>query len=165
MNRDQVFDKLRSARAVFDAKVASVPIERLDSAIPGHVHTVGEIVWHVAAYDELMVSRLRAAHEGATTEFDRDRVGWEQFNERVWAEAAEKSGAEAVEHARAVFDDLVGEIGQLNEAELNQPVGVVEHLDPAWLEGHALWELIAIDGFDHYAMHYEQLDEAARVGQ
>jgi hypothetical protein len=152
MNRDEVLEKLRSARTVFDEKVAAVPPDRLDAAIPGHVHTVGE----------MMVGRLRAAHEGRTTGFDRDRVGWEQFNERVWDEAAAKSGAEAVQHAGVAFDELVHEIGQLNDAELNQPVGVVTHLDPAWLEGRALWELIGIDGFDHYAMHYEQLDEAAR---
>ncbi len=162
MNRDEVLEKLRSSRALLDEKVAAIPAERLDSAIPGHVHTAGEIVWHVAAYDDLMAKRLRAAHEGMTTEFDRDRVGWEQFNERIWAEAEQKSGAEAVTHAREVFERLVHEIGQLNDAELNQPVGVVEHLDPAWLEGRALWELIGIDGFDHYAMHYAQLDEAAR---
>ncbi len=162
MNRDEVLQKLRSAREIFDAKLDAVPADRLDAAIPGHVHTVAEIVWHIAAYDELMVQRLRAAHEGLTTEFDRDRDGWEQFNERIWAEAAEKPAAEACDHAREVFAELLGEIEQLNDAELNAPVGVVEHLDPAWLEGRALWELIAIDGFDHYAMHYDQLDAAAR---
>ena len=162
MNRDEVLEKLRSSRALFDKKVAAVPTDRLDAAIPGHVHTVGEIVSHVAAYDDLIVQRLRAAHDGRTTEFDRDRVGWEEFNERVWAEAEEKSGSEAVAHARTVFEELLHEVEQLNDAELNQPVGVVEHLDPSWLEGRALWELIGIDAFDHYAMHYAQLDEAAR---
>ena len=164
MNRDEVLEKLRSARAVFDEKLAAVPADRLDSPLPGHVHSVGEIVWHVAAYDELMVERLRAARDGTTTGFDRDRVGWEQFNERVWAEAAEKTGSEAVAHARDVFDGLLDQVGLLTDAELNEPVGVVEHLDPAWLEGRALWELIAIDGFDHYPMHYEQLDEALSEG-
>ncbi len=162
MNRDELLEKLRSARVIFDEKLAAVPADRLDAQIPGHVHTVGEIAWHVAAYDDLIVQRLRAAHEGRTTEFDRDRVGWEQFNERVWAEAAEKPGAEAIVRARVVFEELVHEVEQLTDAELNGPVGVVEHLDPAWLEGRALWELIGIDGFDHYAMHFEQLDEAAR---
>ncbi len=75
----------------------------------------------------------------------------------------ERSGAEAVAHAQEVFAALVAELEQLNDAELNEPVGVVEHLDPAWLEGRALWELVAIDGYDHYAMHYEQLDAAATI--
>ncbi len=160
MTRDEVLARLRSSRAAFDEKLGRIPTERLDSPIPGHVHTVAEIVWHVAAYDELMVLRLRAAHQGETTEFDRDRVGWEQFNERVWDEAAERRGAEAVAHAESVFRELLGEIEQLNDAELNEPVGVVEHLDPAWLQGRALWELVGIDGFEHYAMHLEQLDAA-----
>src|SRR5512137_2962936 len=86
MTRDEVLDRLRTSRTVFDEKLSAVPHDRLDAPLDGHVHTVGEIVWHVAAYDELMVTRLRAAHEGLTTEFDRDRVGWEQFNERVWTE-------------------------------------------------------------------------------
>jgi Protein of unknown function (DUF1706) len=162
VNRDEVLERLRSSRALFDEKVAAVPADRLDSAIPGHVHTVGEIVWHIAAYDELIVQRLRAAREAQTTEFDRDRVGWEQFNERIWAEAEQRSGSDAVAHARTVFNELVREVEQLDDAELNQPVGVVEHLDPSWLDGRALWELIGIDGFDHYVMHYAQLDAAAR---
>lgn len=163
MNREEVLQRMHSARAVFDEKLQACPPDRLEAQIPGHVHTVAEIVWHVSAYDDLMVRRLRAAHEGETTEFDRDRVGWEQFNERVWDEAAETTAPEALARARQAFAELIGEIEQLNDAELNEPVGIVEHLDPAWLEGRALWELIAIDGFDHYPMHYEQLDEACRA--
>ncbi len=162
MDRAEVLEKLRSSRAVFDEKVDACAPDRLDAAIPGHAHTVGEIVWHVAAYDELMVQRLRAARTGETTAFDRDRVGWEEFNERVWDEAAEKTGPEAVSHAREVFAELVHEIEQLDDAELNQPVGIVEYLDPAWLDGRPLWELVAIDGFDHYPMHYDQLDDVCR---
>ena len=62
--------------------------------------------------------------------------------------------------AKDVFASLVQEVSRLTDEELNASVASTAALDPAWLEGRAPWELIAIDAYDHYPLHYEALDAA-----
>lgn len=162
--RDQVLARFKEERAHFDAKVAAVPAEKLAVLVPGYAHSVSDVVVHVGAYEALIVERLRAARLGRKTEFDRDREGWEAFNERVWARARALEPGEALAQASAVFGELLEELAKLTDEELNGPVGVSAALDPAWLEGRTLAELLAIDGYDHYPMHYPLLDAAALEG-
>jgi hypothetical protein len=161
VTRDEVLDHLRSARTAFDERVARVPATAFDRHVPGGTHTPKQIVWHVAAYDRLMVERLRTARDGDTTSFDRDRVGWEAFNDRTWAEGEAFDPEMVRTTAAGIFEQLLAEIGRLSDEELSASVGVTTHLDPAWLGGRPLWELIGIDGFEHYPMHFGSLDAAA----
>jgi hypothetical protein len=161
MGRDEVVANLRATRAAFDEKVAAVPPEALELPIPGSAHSVKDIVAHVSAYDDLIVQRLVAARHGATTAFDRDRNGWEAFNERTWREAGDLKAYAVLHRAANVFSALLHEVGQLSDEELDSTVGATASLDPAWLEGEPPWRLIKTDAFGHYPMHYEALDAAA----
>lgn len=161
MKRDELIARFVAERAVFDARVAAVPAERVDVAPEGHAHSPKAIVAHVSAYEELTVERLRAAREGTTTSLERDRDGWKEFNERTWTRVAPLDPTEVRAHAREVFGDLLGELKRLTDEELAEPTGATAALDPAWLGKHAPWRIIAIDGFEHYPMHYEALDAAA----
>ena len=164
MTRDEVLDRLRSTRAAFDARVAKVPGGAFERVVPGGTHTPKQIVGHVAVYDRLVVDRLRAARDGETTAFDRDRIGWELFNDRTWEEGVVLDAATVRVSAAKEFEALLVEVGRLSDEELAGPVGISANLDPAWLEGRPLWELIGIDGFEHYPMHFGAL-EAAVLGQ
>jgi len=161
MTRDQVLARFADERAVFDAKVRAIPAEKLTARVPGFAHSVSEVVVHVGAYEALIVERLRAARRAEATEFDRDREGWEAFNERVWAKAHAVAPADALAEAGEVFGELLDEVAALTDDELAGAVGVSAVLDPAWLDGRTLAELLAIDGYDHYPMHYPLLDAAA----
>lgn len=161
MTRDEVLARLATERAVFDAKVAAVPKDALDQPIPGSTHSVKDVVAHVTAYEELIVERLVSARHGAMTAFDRDRVGWEAFNERIWREVAGRRPKAVLAHSEEVFAALQREVGALSDAELNAPVGATASLDPGWLERRPPWQLIAMDAFEHYPMHYPGLDAAA----
>jgi len=160
MTRDEVLEKLTAARAVFDEKLEAVPAEALERPLPGSAHSVKDIVAHVSSYDDLVVQRLIESRAGRTTAFDRDRAGWEAFNERVWREVADVPAADALALAREVFAALVEEVARLTDEELGAPVAATAALDPAWLSGHAPWELIETDTFDHYTQHYAALDAA-----
>ena len=157
MTRDEVLARLVAARAVFDEKLSKVPHDKVDAEIEGR-HTVKDVLVHISAYEELIVRRLRAAREGETTEFDRDRDGWEAFNDRIWVEARKVDISTAYDLSKAVFIDLLIEVRQLTDEELNEVTGITEHIDPAWLDGKRLWEMIGIDGFDHYPMHHKVLE-------
>jgi hypothetical protein len=160
MTRDEALTKLTSARAVFDEKLGRVPRAALEVPVPGSTHSVKDIVFHVSAYDDLVVLRLIASRAGITTEFDRDREGYEVFNERVWGEAAVIEPDDALARADEVFAALLHEVGRLTDDELGAPTGATAALDPEWLRGQAPWELIAVDCWDHYPMHYGALDAA-----
>ena len=163
MTRDEVLARLKVSRAVFDEKLEAIRPEALGVAPPGSVHSAKDIVAHVTAYDDLIVQRLISARHGSTTAFDRDRDGWEAFNERTWREAVGQKPEAALRRARDVFAALVHEVGQLSDEELGARVGATAALDPSWLEGRSPWQAIGIDAFDHYPMHYDALDAAARM--
>ena len=91
MTREEVLEQLKVQRAQFDARVHAIPGDSLDEPVPGSLHSPKQIVAHVSAYERLIVDRIRAARLGEKTAFDRDRIGWEAFNERIWAESAEQS--------------------------------------------------------------------------
>lgn len=164
MTRDEVLAKLRESRAEFDRLVAAIPAELRTVPVPGGAHSPKDIVLHVNAYDDLMVRRLRCARDGELTAFDRDRDGWEAFNERIWAEATAVSAQAALSRASRTFLDLLEEVSQLSDEELSTNVGVTAGIDPAWLGGRTLAELMGIDGFEHYPMHYTGLAGAAAAG-
>lgn len=164
MTRDEVLDRLRATRAEFDARVSRISDASFERLVPGGTHTPKQIVWHVSEYDRLMVERLRAAREGRTTAFERDRVGWEAFNERTWSEGQDLDAETVKSTAGRLFEELLAEVGLLSDDELAGATGSSANLDPAWLGSRAPWELIGIDGFDHYPMHFRSL-EAAAVGQ
>jgi hypothetical protein len=163
MTRDEVLARLLEERAVFDAKVAAVPLDALELPVPGSTHSVKDIVAHMTAYEQLIVERLVAARHGAVTAFERDRTGWEVFNDRTWREAVGKKPKAVLDHSAEVFAALCREVGALSEAELAAPTGATAALDPAWLDGSAPWRMIEIDAFGHYPMHYPALD-AVRGG-
>jgi len=162
MQRDEVLSRLRQSRAEFDTKVAAIPEDRLGLAPPGFAHSPKDVVAHVIAYEELIVERLRAARRGQSTAFDRDRDGWEAFNARVWADAERTSAEHVMARSELVFNDLITEIEQLDDAELTSVTGITAYIDPAWLEGGSLAEQVAIDGYEHYPMHFAILEAAAR---
>jgi hypothetical protein len=162
MTRDEVLERLRVEKTAFDLLVAAIPNARCDVVVPGQTHSPKEIVFHVVAYEELIVERLRAAREGNATAFDRDRVSWEAFNDRIWAEARKVRIDETLERSAAVFADLLHEVERLSDEELNEPVDVTASIDPAWLQGRSLAEVIGVDAFEHYEMHFKSLEEAAR---
>ena len=161
MTRDEVLTQLKLQRAAFDARVNAIPHQLLDQAVPGGAHSPKQIVAHVSAYERLIVERLRAARVGEKTEFDRDRVGWEAFNERIWAESAPAAVDAVLARSARDFLALLEEVASLANAELSETRGVATTIDPAWLKGRPLSEVIAIDGFEHYPMHFPQLEAAA----
>jgi hypothetical protein len=154
--------RLRETRDVFDAKVADVPTGAFDVVPEGHAHSPKDVVAHVSAYEALIVERLREAREGRSTEFDRDREGWEAFNHMIWAEAADMDEVDVRAQAVFTFSDLLAEIAGLTDAELNTNAGVTGHVDPAWLEDRTLAQAIAIDSFEHYPMHHDTLNAAIK---
>jgi len=165
VTRDEVLDRLRRARAEFDAKVTLVAQDRFELVPDGFGHSPKDVVAHVIAYEELIVERLRAARLGETTAFDRDRDGWKAFNARVWADAARTSSEHVLVRSTLVFNDLITEVELLDDAELSTQAGITAHIDPAWLEGRSLADLIGIDGFEHYPMHFSLLEAAADTMQ
>ena len=162
MTRDEVLGKLKKHRAEFDARVGAIPSSALDVPVPGSAHSPKQIIAHVSAYERLIVDRLRAARLGEHTEFDRDRVGWESFNDRIWAESASMPADVVLARSARDFLSLLEEVGSLTDAELSEPRGITAAIDPAWLQDRTLSEVIGVDGFEHYPMHFAQLEAAAQ---
>jgi hypothetical protein len=161
MTRDEVLTRLKARRAEFDVRVHAIPGDSFDEPTPGGTHSPKQIVAHVSAYERLIVDRIRAARLGEETEFDRDRVGWEAFNDRIWAESKSAAADAVLSQSARDFLALLEEIAALANVELSEMRGVAAAIDPAWLQGRSLWELIGIDGFEHYPMHFAQLEAAA----
>ena len=161
MDREEVLERLRTTRAEFDMRLSAIPPDALEVAPVGYEHAPKHVVAHVNAYERLVVERLQAARVGEQTAFDRDRDGWQRFNARVWGEALELDLATVLAESSRVFAELLDEVSRLTDDELNGVAGVTAAIDQAWLDGHALWELIGVDCFEHYPMHFPVLEAAA----
>ncbi len=164
MTRDEMLDRLRGERALFDAKVALVRPEAFDAPPAGFEHSPREVIAHVTAYEALIVERIEAARRRETTAFSRDRAGWEAFNEETWRAVHSIPAAEVMRRAGEVFAALVAAVEGLTDADLVGDTELTRHLDPEWLLNRSLAEMIEIDGFGHYPDHYAVLDEAASPG-
>lgn len=161
MTRDEMLRAFDESRSAFDTLLRAVPAERFAAAPPGFSHSPKEVVAHVVAYEGLIVERLSAAREAGTTAFDRDRAGWEAFNDRVWAEAAQAEPADVLRRWEEIGVSLRAELAMLTDDDLDGASPLAAHLDPAWLDGHTPAELIAVDAVDHYPMHHALLEAAA----
>jgi hypothetical protein len=161
MTRDELLRWLLETRSEFNQLVSAIPRDKLDRPIRhGKKRSARDVIYHVVAYEELIVQRLRSAQDGETTAFDRDRDGWESFNDRVWIEATNTDVNTVLARSQRVFNDLIEQVRVLQEDELNDGRGIVKYLDPAWLNGRPLWEVIGIDSFEHYPMHFGDLKAA-----
>lgn len=158
MTRDEVLEQLTKQRETFDALVDTIPADSLDVPVPGYQHTPKQIVAHVAAYEWLIVERVRAARLGQTTDLERDRRGYEHFNEVVWEESAPRDADEVLATSARTFLALVEELAGLPDEEFGALSKVAEAIDPGWLRGRNLWEALAEDTFEHYPMHVAQLE-------
>ena len=157
MTRDELLRWLLETRREFDELVAAIPKDRLERPIPGKKRSARDVIHHVTAYEDLIVQRLRKAQEGETTAFDRDRDGWEQFNDQVWEEAHHVDPPTVLARSHRVFRELIEQVSVLQEEEINGDGGIVAYLDPAWVDGRLLYEVIGIDAFEHYPMHFADL--------
>lgn len=164
MTRDEILDRLRGERALFDAKVALVRPEAFDIPPAGFEHSPREVIAHVTAYEALIVDRIAAARRGETTAFSRDRAGWEAFNAETWSAVRSIPAAEVMHQAGEVFSALMETVEGLTDADLVGETDLTRHLDPEWLLNRSLAEMIEIDGFGHYPDHHGVLDEAASPG-
>lgn len=160
MTHDELLRWLLETRREFDELIAAIPRDNLEKPIPGKRHSARDVIFHVTAYEDLIVQRLRKAQLGETTAFDRDRDGWENFNDRVWGEAQQVDPPTALARSHRVFRELIEQVRVLQEDEINGDAGIVSAIDPAWLDGHRLYEVIGIDSFEHYPMHFEDLRKA-----
>lgn len=160
MTRDELLNWLQSTREEFDRLVSAISKEDLDKPIPGKKHSARDVIYHVTAYEDLIVQRLRNAQNGETTAFERDHDGWEAFNDTVWEEAKGVDVPAVLARSRRVFRELIEQVSVLQEDEINDARGIVTSIDPAWLDGRALWEVIGIDAFEHYPMHFDDLRKA-----
>lgn len=165
MTRDEILDRLKRERAEFDALVEAIPPIAFDRPVPGHLHSPKQIVAHVSEYEQHIVERLKAARLGETTDLDRDRLGWEALNERVWKESESADPGLVLTTSARIFLTMIEELASLEDAEFGALSRVSEAIDPGWLRGQALWEVIGVDTFEHYPMHYAQLEAAARQSE
>jgi hypothetical protein len=163
MTAEEVIARLRSTRGSFDEIVAGIPSENLDRVPEGHAHSPKQIVAHVNAYEQLIVERLKAARAGETTAFDRDRQGWEAFNERIWQESESAHALDIIAASAQIFAELLSEVSRLTETDLGSSDGIAKYIDPTWLRGRNVGELIAIDAYEHYPMHFESLEASRRI--
>jgi hypothetical protein len=158
MTRDEILEQLTHERAQFDALVDAIAADAMDRPVPEHIHTPKQIVAHVSAYEQLVVERLRAARLGQTTDLERDRLGYEAFNDHMWSQCESQETEVVLASSARTFLMLVEELAGLPDEEFGALSKVAEAIDPGWLRGRNLWEALAEDTFEHYPMHCAQLE-------
>ncbi|MDI6900707.1 MAG: DinB family protein [Anaerosomatales bacterium] len=161
MTRDELLEALERHRSEWEALLSRISEADLERPLPGHAHSVKDVIGHVTAYERWVVQRLREAMAGSTTDLPIDRVGYHRYNATIWREVAPRDWVGVLADSHRAYDELVRTIRALDDADLVGETDLVRALDPRWLEGVSLGEAIAADSYRHYAQHRHLLEEAA----
>jgi hypothetical protein len=144
----ELLDKVRLARAEWDALIAQVPKERLSEPGvegEGHEWSVKDIVAHVAIYEDWMAQQLNAGgpnipHEVDTMSQDQRNAWIFEYNRRLDAGAA-------LAYAAQSHRKLITAIEALSPADLTS----TEKWE--WARGKPVYQLVPYETYLHYDDH------------
>lgn len=115
--------------------------------------SIKDIIAHIAVWQRRMLRRLQAAalHEAPDPQLQVSDEGIDSLNARFFAENRERPIAEVYDDFRTTYHEIDGLVPTLSDADLFE----AGRFD--WLDGSALWELVAGDTYEHYDEHMQSI--------
>lgn len=163
MDKTELIDRVNASYERVEAALAELtPAQWLATSEPG-AWSVKDIVAHLAAWLDRLVSEVEAAQTGKPPDsaligvVDGDRDSW---NKKIFEERREESQHQALGLFRVAHGRLVDGLHVLSEDDLNE----AGRFD--WLGDIPLWRRVAEDSWEHFEKHLpaiEQARDAAKI--
>ncbi|HEX6797202.1 MAG TPA: ClbS/DfsB family four-helix bundle protein [Ktedonobacterales bacterium] len=154
MSKSLLLERMRAGRAEWEALLAGVPEGHMaEPGIEGE-WSVKDILAHTTVYEQWTADQLDAAQRGQTEMVVRpdippgaDSFDTDERNAAYYAAHRDRPLADIAAWSRDEYPRLLAAVEALPEDVLITP-GCVPLMG-----GGALWELVASNSYDHYAVH------------
>jgi hypothetical protein len=146
--KKDLLDKVRSARAEWDALIARVPGERLTEPgveIEGGEWSVKDVVAHVAIYEDWMAQQINAG--GPNIPHEVDTMAQDQRNAWIFAHHRSLDAQAALHLSAKSHQKLIAAIEALSPADLMSS----EKFE--WTRGRPVHQLVPHETYLHYEDH------------
>lgn len=154
MNKCELLEAMRSARADWDYALQQVDADRMEEPTMHGGWSVKDTIGHVAYYERWLLNWLEDAVRGkVTVATHRDLLSVDEHNALIYAENKNRPLQDILTEARIVNDRLYQLAKTLPEQDLTDPYRFERYVVPFWGKSLPLWECIAGDSFEHYVEH------------
>jgi hypothetical protein len=143
---------LQAERAQWNALLAQVGLERMETPGVDGDWSVKELVAHLTWYERGIVEGARQAlSTGTFTRRRPEGMGLDELNARIAAESHGRSASEVLAEADEVFGELLALLAVCPEDVLNDPrrLGLPVDMVP--------WQGVANNSYAHYRQHQPAL--------
>ncbi|RME82332.1 MAG: ClbS/DfsB family four-helix bundle protein [Caldilineae bacterium] len=145
MNREELLEKIETARREFDRLYQALPVHALEGPDLANGWSVKDLLGHIAAWEEYLIARLTGREKGPITDAEVDAR-----NEATYRERKDWEWEEVETNARETFAELLAFLRTLPPERLDDP---------------GVGQLIAVNTYEHYAEHRPMLARWARRWQ
>jgi hypothetical protein len=149
MNKSQLLDRIRRARADWEAVLAERDEAQLTQSKVESDWTLKDLIAHITWYDREMVELVQAQ---ALVGSELWGLPGSQRNAAIRQANRDRPLPEVRDEARQVFEALLAGLESLAEEDLHDP-GRFPNMPPDWVP----WRVIAENTYEHYADHLAQV--------
>lgn len=152
MTKDELVDRIQSAKAELDDLLAQIPAEEMVAPHPHGEWSGKDQVSHLAAWHEILLARMRGVREEDLLGLEAARYSGMETDE-LNAFLQQRDAGIGLDDARAAFERTYAEVMALlhsmDQAALDAPI--------RGSGDSPLTDAIAGDTFEHYEEHIELL--------
>jgi hypothetical protein len=154
MTKAELLETMRTERTAWGNLLGEVGEARMSQpGVAGH-WSVKDIIVHVTAYEQWLVTWLEAASRGELPPpSPLNNPDIDERNEVIYAENQARPVRDVLAEAKQVFDQLLNSVEGLLDVDLTDPHRTEWFVKPYWSENPPLWDAIAGDSYEHYHEH------------
>ena len=149
MNKSDLLDEIRSARAEWEALLTQVDKDRLTQPGVEGDWSVRDIIAHVAAYEKWTAEQIAGAHLPDAAELEQmGQEGWNDLDRRntmMHEQTRDLPLEEVLAQSEQAYLQLLSAVESLPEESLGQ--------SQWWTGDDPLWKAIPAQCSEHYQQH------------
>ena len=159
MNKTEFLEVLRSERAKLERLIDAVGTERMDVTGVSGFYSTKDIIVHLTAYEQALVSWLQEAKAGKVyVDEVLDQSDVDIRNAVVYEANKDRNAAAVIQRFARTFDELEKCVSLLTDEELTNAELTAWYVVPRWPRKQALWKCIANDSYEHHQQHIPDIE-------
>jgi len=158
MDKRQFVDRLRRERSEWNALLAQVSPERKTQPGFAGQWSVKDVIAHVTAYEQWLVTWLASAKRGVLPKPSIvNSPDVDARNALIYEANKHRPLPDVMDDAEQVFRALISEVESLPDGDLSNERRTAWFIEPFWKESIPLYQAIADDSYEHYHEHLPSL--------
>jgi hypothetical protein len=150
-SRTELVARVRADRARLEATLSRMSEEQLVQPGVEGDWSAKDIMAHIAAWEQRMVSWIDEALRGKIPAQPADDVELDRINAAIYEESQDRPLTEVLAEFETSYQVALAAAGTTPEADLMDPHRF------AWRQGEPLWEMVASNTYWHYEEHGDPL--------